>query len=171
MYMCACVACACVACVCTFVACVCSDCVLVLHVCMRAYVRTFVSCVCVRVARVHICVACVHTFVACVHTFVACMYRPYMWPGMESLCLFSSPYTRVLLSLQQFNLPADVQHLFAAEVVLEHSRTKDHLGCDIGELLFVLLIAHDKMTKDRLLVEKEDGTSECVCTVRIGCVY
>ncbi len=40
-------------------------------------------------------------------------------------------------------------------------KTKDHMVVDMGELLFVLLIAHDKMASDRYLVEKEDGTSEC----------
>ena len=46
------------------------------------------------------------------------------------------------------------------EVVLAHSKTKDHLAVEIGEVLFVLLIAHDKMSQDRYLVEKEDGTSK-----------
>lgn len=63
--------------------------------------------------------------------------------------------------MQQFNLPNDVKHLFAVEVVLEHTKTKDHLACDTGEILFVLLIAHEKMPSERYLVEKEDGTSEC----------
>ncbi len=65
-----------------------------------------------------------------------------------------------VLFLQQFNLPADVQHLFTVEVLLDHSKTKDHLNCELGEILFVLLIAHEKMPGDRYLVEKEDGTSE-----------
>ena len=62
--------------------------------------------------------------------------------------------------MQQFNLPTDVQHLFAVEAVLEHTKTKDHLPIEVGELLFVLLIAHDKMPSDKYLVEKDDGTSE-----------
>ena len=53
-----------------------------------------------------------------------------------------------------------MQPLFTVEVVLEHSRTKDHLQCEKGEVLFVLLIAHDKMPSDKYLVEKEDGNSE-----------
>ena len=62
--------------------------------------------------------------------------------------------------MQQFNLPNDVQHLFTVEVLLDHSKTKDHLGCDKGDVLFVLLIAHDKMSSDLYLAEKEDGISE-----------
>lgn len=61
-------------------------------------------------------------------------------------------------SVQQFGLPNDVKNLFTVEVMLNHSRTKDHLPCETGEVLFVLLIAHDKMPQDRYLVEKEDGT-------------
>ena len=60
----------------------------------------------------------------------------------------------------------DVQPLFTIEILLDHSKTKDHLNVTAGELAFVLLIAHDKLHPDKYLVEKEDGTSEmvlCVC--------
>ena len=54
-----------------------------------------------------------------------------------------------------------MKHLFAVEVLLDHPKpTKDHVACAAGDILFVLLIAHEKMAGDRYLVEKEDGTSE-----------
>ncbi len=64
---------------------------------------------------------------------------------------------------QQFNLPADVKNLFAVEVMLDHPKpTKDHIVCNTGDVLFVLLIAHEKMSPEKYLIEKEDGTSECI---------
>jgi hypothetical protein len=56
-----------------------------------------------------------------------------------------------------------MQHLFTVEVLLEHPKTKDHLQISIGEVLFVLLLAHDKLPDGKYLVEKEDGTSEMQC--------
>ena len=62
-----------------------------------------------------------------------------------------------------------MQHLFTVEVLLEHPKTKDHLPVNIGEVLFVLLLAHDKLPDGKYLVEKEDGTSEmllCIANAR-----
>ena len=69
---------------------------------------------------------------------------------------------RYLLLPQQFNLDANVQHLFAVEVTEKQGKGKDLLPCEVGEVLFVLLIAHEKLSSDKYLVEKEDGTSESV---------
>ena len=43
---------------------------------------------------------------------------------------------------------------------MEQAKAKDHLKCSTGEFLFVLLIAHEKMSADNYFVEKEDGTGE-----------
>ena len=61
---------------------------------------------------------------------------------------------------QQFPLKIDMQHLFTVEALLEHPKTKDHLPISEGEVLFVLLLAHDKLPDGKYLAEKEDGTSE-----------
>ena len=53
----------------------------------------------------------------------------------------------------------DVKPLFHVEVLLDHAtKTKDHLVVGVGDILAVLLIAHDKMPGDKYFVEKEDGT-------------
>jgi len=64
------------------------------------------------------------------------------------------------LHLQQFGLPNDVQSLFAVQILLDHPKTKDHLGVTESEVVFVLLISHPKLPDGRYLAEKEDGTSE-----------
>jgi len=65
------------------------------------------------------------------------------------------------LPTQQFNLPADVKHLFAVEVLLDHPKaTKDHVACNAGDILFVLLIAHEKMAGDRYLEGGTDGLTD-----------
>ena len=46
------------------------------------------------------------------------------------------------------------------EVLLDHPKTKDHIGVTEGEKVFVILITHPKLPDGRYLVEKEDGTSE-----------
>lgn len=53
-----------------------------------------------------------------------------------------------------------MQHLFTVEALLDHPKTKDHLPVTIGEVLFVLLLAHDKLPDGKYLAEKEDGTSK-----------
>ena len=71
-------------------------------------------------------------------------------------CIHTHKHTHT----QQFNLPNDVQSLFAVEVLLGHPRTKDHLGVTDGDIAFVLLISHPKLPEGRYLAEKEDGTSK-----------
>ena len=44
------------------------------------------------------------------------------------------------------------------EVLLEHPRTKDHLGVTEGEVVHVLLLNHPKLPETKYLVEKDDGT-------------
>ena len=60
-----------------------------------------------------------------------------------------------------------MQHLFTVEALLEHPKTKDHLQVSIGEVLFVLLLTHEKLPDGKYLVEKEDGTSEMECMTTI----
>ena len=62
--------------------------------------------------------------------------------------------------MQQFGLKGDVQPLFAAVVLMDKPKTKDHLNVIAGETVFVLLIAHAKLPDGLYLVEKEDGTSK-----------
>ena len=61
---------------------------------------------------------------------------------------------------QQFNLPSDVKHLFAAEVLLDHPKTKSHLNVTTGEVVFILLLSHPKLPYEKYLAEKEDGSSK-----------
>ena len=64
-----------------------------------------------------------------------------------------------------------MQHLFTVEALLEHPKTKDHLQVSIGEVLFVLLLTHEKLPDGKYLVEKEDGTSEMECMTTSGPEY
>ena len=46
-------------------------------------------------------------------------------------------------------------------VILEdRPKAKDHLAVVKGEIVAVILIKHDKLPQNKLLVEKDDGTSE-----------
>ena len=49
---------------------------------------------------------------------------------------------------------------------MDQQKVKDQLSVTKGEVLYVLLLAHDKLPDGKYLAEKEDGTSKCMYTPR-----
>ena len=64
--------------------------------------------------------------------------------------------------MQQFNLPEESQALFTVEAIEARSKAKEHLPVIKGERLVVIVSTHTKLPPGKYLVEKEDGTRECV---------
>ena len=62
---------------------------------------------------------------------------------------------------QQFGLH-EVKPLWSMVILEDRAKSKDHMAVVKGERVDVILITHEKLPQHKLLVEKDDGMSECM---------